>query len=120
MLLALVPEWLGAGVEAPEEAEDVGFGHAVDLQPVRERLRVRRVLRAEAAIAAPGVRRADGTAASLGDRPEAWRPVSNSDADSAAPFALDAHAVRRDARATVLDDGCEDLQELAGVDRAAV
>ena len=46
--------------------------------------------------------------------------MSDGDADSAAPFALDAHAVRRDARAAVLDGGCEDLEELAGVDRAAV
>src|SRR5664280_126941 len=70
---------------------------------VRERGRVRGVLRAEAAVAAAVEGRAERAAARLGHRSKAGRSVRHRDTDRAAAFAFDAHAVGRDARLAALD-----------------
>src|SRR5665811_269415 len=116
----LAAERLGAGVEGAEDPEHLGLVHAENAEAVRQRVRVRGVLRAEAAVATSRECRAEGATSGQRDRPETGRPVSDRDAERSATLALDTHAVCRNARAAALDERGQNLQELFGVDRAAV
>ena len=89
------------------------------LQLPRQRDRVRRLHRAEAAVAAAVVGRAERAAAGVGDRAEARRAVRDHDADVAAPLALHADARRRDVRPPAVEERRDHLEQLALVDRAA-
>ena len=118
MRIALLPE-LGTGrVERAEDVVQLPFGRAETLAPAREGGRVRGLLGPEAAVAAAIVRRADRPAPGVRDRPEAGRPVRDHDADVAAPLALDADALRRDARLPPVQERAQHLEQLALVDRA--
>src|SRR5687767_10478544 len=98
MRLARLAEVAGAGVERAVDADEIAR-IGTELRHARAlRRRVGRLLRPEAAVAAAVVRRADGAAAGVRDGPEARRAVRHHDADSAAALALDANAVRADAR----------------------
>src|SRR5665647_147984 len=116
----LAAERLGAGVEGAEDPEHLGLVHAKDAEAVRQRVRVWGVLRAETAVAASRECRAQGTASGQRDRPQTWGPVSDRHAERPATLALNTHAVCRNAWTAVLDERGENLQELRGVDRAAV
>ena len=89
----LAAERLGAGVEGAEDPEHLGLVHAENAEAVRQRVRVRGVLRAEAAVAASRECRAQGTASGQRDRPQTGRPVSDRDAERPATLALNTHAV---------------------------
>src|SRR5665811_1042462 len=88
----LAAERLGAGVEGAEDSEHLGLVHAENAEAVRQRVRVRGVLRAEAAVATSRECRAQSAASGQCDRPETRRTVSDRDAERPATFALDAHA----------------------------
>src|SRR5665647_3872841 len=89
----LAAERLGAGVEGAEDPEHLGLIHAKDAEAVRQRVRVRGVLRAETAVASSRECRAQGTASGQRDRSETRGPVSDRDAERPATLTLDAHAV---------------------------
>src|SRR6185295_2572741 len=99
--------------------QHLGLAHALPLELGGHGGGVGTVLRAEAAVAPAGERRAEGAAAGLRDRAQALRAVGDGHADVAALLALDAHAVRWDLGTAALQLGGEDLEELAPVDRAA-
>src|ERR1044072_4147815 len=71
MRLALTAKRRGAGVEGPKHPHEVRVADAVPLQPAAERGGLRVLHRAEAAVAAAVVRRAQRAAARVRDRPEA-------------------------------------------------
>src|SRR5690349_7697744 len=96
MLLALDAERLRPGIEPPECADELIVTHTQALPPLTERLGVRALHRAVAAVAATVVCRADRAAAGMGDRPEARRALRHHHAHRAAALALDADAVARD------------------------
>ena len=110
---------LGTGrVERAEDVVQLPFGGAESLAPAREGGRVRGLLGPEAAVAAAVVRRADRPAPRVRDRPEARSSVRDHHADVAAPLALDADALRGDARLSPVQEGAQHLEQLALVDRA--
>ena len=97
MALALLPEISALGVEGAEGAH-AGLGAALPEvgQSAAQRGRVRRFHRAEAAVAAALVGRAERVAAGVRHRAQAGRAVRDHHADRAAPLALEADAVGRD------------------------
>src|SRR5262249_7656526 len=96
-------------VERPEHALDALLVETVGAQPGAERSGVRRLHRAEAAVAAPVVAGAERAAPGVRDGAEARRPVSDGDADVAAALALGADAGRGDVRAAAVQVGGENL-----------
>ena len=56
------------------------------------------------------VGRAQSTAASVGDGPETWRPVSDHDAHVASELALDADAVAGDVGTPLVEERREDVE----------
>src|SRR4051812_34124006 len=96
MRFARHAERLGPGVERAVDAHEVDLLHPQAGQPRVERLRPRRLHRAEAAVAATVIGGAQRAAAGVGDGAEAGRAVGDHDADVARALALDADAVRRD------------------------
>src|SRR5919198_4163454 len=118
--LALRGERSRAGVERAVEAHDVALRQAVPRQPGAQRTGVGLLHRAEAAVAAAVVARAQRPTAGVRHRAHARRAVGDHDADVAAPLALHADAVRGDLRLALVEVGADDLQELALVGRAAV
>src|SRR3954471_8100173 len=93
MALGLLAERRRRGVERLEQPADLAARRAERDQLIGERPGARRVARAEAAVAAARVARAQRAAAVVGHRPQAWRAVRDHDADVAAQLALDAHRV---------------------------
>src|SRR5215203_6390863 len=75
VLIVRVSVTEGLGVERAVHAHEVDLVHAEARQPWVERLRPRRLHRAEAAVAAAMVGGAKGTAAGVRDRAEAGRAV---------------------------------------------
>src|SRR5574341_1170001 len=71
MGLTRLAEGLGARVVGAQQPHDVIVTNAEDVQLARERPHVGALHRAEAAVAAAPVRRADGAASGARDRPEA-------------------------------------------------
>src|SRR5204862_425094 len=88
-------------------------------QLLRERDRVRRLHRPEAAVATTRIGRADRTAAGLGNRAEAGRTVRDGDAGRPTPLALHAHGVPGDVRVPPVKEGGHEIEqrELAAVAR---
>ena len=112
MELALLPERLGARVERAEGAHEAGRRDA-ELGPERrERGRVRRLHRTEAAEASAGEGGAESVAARLRHRAQAGHTPRDHDARSAAPLALEAHAGSRRHRLATREKGAHDLEEL--------
>src|SRR5437773_11477057 len=98
MRLGLLAERLRARGERPERADQVALAYAQLTPLCRQRRGVRRLGRPEAAVTAPGERRAQRAAAGLRYRAEAGRPVRHHHAGVARTLALDAHAVPADPR----------------------
>src|SRR6266536_5632012 len=96
MGLGLLAESICACVEGAEHPGQVRVVHAELLPPGGQRRGVRGLHRAEAAVTAAAVRRAQRAAAGLGYRPEAGRAVGDHHARDPGPLALDAHAVAAD------------------------
>ena len=84
-----------------------------------KRRRVRRILRAEAAVTAAVVAGAEGAAAGVRDRPQARRSVGDHNADIAGELALQTNAVSRRSPACGPRERREDFEQLLLVDRAA-
>ncbi len=89
------------------------------LPPGPQGARVGRLHRAEAAVAPPGVRRAQSPAAGLGDRAQAGHPSGYHHAHVSLPLALDADAVGGQVGAAAVEIRAEHLQQLTLVDGAA-
>src|SRR5947207_1533737 len=68
-------EGFGVGVESPEGPHDPAFLDAEFEPPIAYRSRIGRLLGAVAAVAAPVICWADGTAARVSDRPKARRAM---------------------------------------------
>ena len=119
MARCLLAERLSAGGERAERADQVALARA-ELVPARGKRRgVRRLHRPEAAVAAPGERRAQRAAAGLRHRAEAGRPVRHHHAGVPGALALDAHAVPADPRLAAEQVRRDHLEQLAAVDGAA-
>src|SRR5689334_3534803 len=115
----LLAEWLLADVERAVDSLDVTLAHAAGGELAAQRWRVRRLHRAEAAIAAAIVRRADRTASGMRDRPKAGN-AAHQYARRAAQLALDADAVGGRVWLARIQERSQHLQQLVLVDRAAV
>ncbi len=118
-LIARLPERRCVRVERAQRAHDAVVVDAERLPLLRERVDVRALHRAEAAVAAAVVRRADGAAARLRDRAEARGAVGDHHARRAACLALEAHARRRQPRRAAVQERQHRLDELLLRDRAA-
>ena len=116
----LVAEGGRAGVERTEQACHLDRRDTAPAQLGGQRRRVRGVGRAEAAVAPPVYRWAEGTAPCPGHRAEAGRPVGHQHANVPAPFTLLAHRMAGDDRSTSGQRGGEHLEQLVTVDRTAV
>jgi hypothetical protein len=81
--------------------------------------RIRLLARPKASVAAAAEARADGAAARLGDLAEAGDALADHDADDAASLAFHADGLVPQLRATTGGERGEELNELAGIDRAA-
>src|SRR3972149_10451 len=119
MGFALSPEGVGVSVETAEGTHEIALLHIEMPPPLAQRCGVGRLLRPKATVAASAVSRADGAAAGVGDRAQARDATRDHHADGAAELALHAYAVARSVRATAVEEGADNLQELRLVDRAA-
>src|SRR5688572_15110875 len=109
VLIVRVSVTEGLGVEGPVDAHEVDLVHPEALQPRVQRLRPRGLHRAEAAVAAAVVGRAQRAAAGVRDRAEAGRAVGDHHADVAGALALDADAVRGDRGTELVEVRADDL-----------
>src|SRR5664280_1968612 len=91
MELSLLPEGRRVGVEGAEDAGHVRFAHPALAQRLGDRGGVGGGDRAEAAVTAPVVRRAQRAAAGCGDRTQTGGAVRDDGADVVAQLALRAH-----------------------------
>src|SRR5262249_59610106 len=94
--LALFPERLPRSVEGAVDPDHVPLVHAEPLEPAREGRSVRRLHRAEAAVAAAVIARAERAAAGVGHGPEAGRALGHHHADVPRSLALDTNRMVRD------------------------
>src|SRR5512147_1213728 len=117
--LALAAEGSRRGVVGAEHVPDLLPRGALLRQPAGEARRIRRLNRAEAAVAAAAERRTQVAAAGLRHRTQAGDAARHHDADRARALALDALAVVRDVRRPIVEKRVQHLDQLALVDRAA-
>src|SRR5450755_5098988 len=111
------PESVRAGVERAVDAHEVSI---LQPGPHVQRRRVRRLLGAEAAVAAAVVGGTDRPATRVGDRPKARRAVRDHYAHRPTTLALDAHAVRPHPWTPTVQVGADHLEQLLLVDRASL
>src|SRR4051794_27741210 len=110
VLIVRVSVTEGLDVEGPVHAHEVDLFHPQAREPRVERLRTRGLHRAEAAVAAAVVGRAERAAAGVGDRAQARRAVRDHHADVARALALDADAVRGDRGLALIQERADDLE----------
>src|SRR6186997_214775 len=115
-----VAERLGTRVEGLEDTLDAALAESELAEPRDHRRGVRRLHRAEAAVAPTVVRRTQGAAAGVGHRSETGSPVCDRDTDDPSRLALRADAGRGDSRLAAVQERRHDLEQLPLVDRAAV
>src|SRR5262249_39551579 len=120
MRFALLAECRGPCVEGTVDLYQVQFPNAQAAEPLAQRNRVRRLLRPVATVTAAIVCRAKRAAAGVSDRAETRRAVRDHHAHVSAQLAFEADAVRRRVRLALVEEGADDFDELALVDRASL
>src|SRR5436190_1425480 len=120
MALALLAELRRVRVIEAVHPHDVALLDAKVAQMAAEGRHVRRLHRPVAAVTAAVVGRAECPAAGVSHGPEARRAVRDHHADVAAPLALHADTLARDARPPLAGEGADDLEQLVLVRWAAL
>src|SRR6516225_6042443 len=118
MSFAFFPNRLGSRVEGAKDPADIALRHTEREELACDRRGVRGLGRPEAAIAAAAIGRADRAAAGLRDGAKAGCSPGDHDANGAPQFAFMTDAVPGDRRLAPDQEGFDNLEELALVDRA--